>query len=173
MIPDFLLRPLLYAAIALVIGAAGFTAGSLYVSGKWKDAEAARAVEAVKIVTRQGTVTERVVTRWRERAGETKTVTATIEKEVVRYVPASADFSLPLGWRLLHDAAALGAVPEAPAGADVSAPSVAASTAAKTVIVNYGAAHLCRVQLEELQDWVRTMYETTNMEPLRWAERPP
>lgn len=168
MIPDFLLRPALFALAALLIAGAGFTAGSLYVSGKWRQAEAERAVEAVKIVTRQGAVTQRVVVKWREREGAAKTVTETIEKEVVRYVPSVADSMLPLGWRLLHDAGAAGAVPQAPAGADVAAPSVTASAAAATVIGNYGAAHLCRVQLEELQDWVRVMYETTNLEPLRW-----
>ena len=172
MIPDFLIRPLLYAAIGLILVSAGFTVGALYMSGKWKDAEAARAVQAVKIVTRQGEVTERVVVRWKERQAATRTVTETIEKEVVRYVPASADFMLPLGWRLLHDAAALGQVPQAPPGADVAAPSVAATAAAATVINNYGAAHMCIAQLEELQGWVREQYETTNMEPLRWVAPP-
>lgn len=167
-IPDFLVRPLLFAAIGLAAFFAGFVGGGLYVSGKWKDAEATRAIEGVKIVTRQGAVTERVVVRWKTREPEIRTVTTTTEKEVVRYVPAAADPMLPLGWRLLHDAAAAGALPQAPPGVDVAAPSVAASAAAKAVIGNYGAAHLCRAQLEELQGWVRGMYETTNMEPLRW-----
>lgn len=168
-IPKELLLPLI---VGLVAGGVGFGLGGKYVYGKWLDEKAAQAVQAVKIVTRQGQVTVRVVERWKERQAEVQTVTQTIEKEVVKYVPAAADVVLPLGWRLLHDAAAAGTVPQAPAGADVAAPSVTALAAARSVVGNYGAAHSCRVQLEALQDWVRGMYETTNLEPLRWSAPP-
>lgn len=164
-IPKELLLPLV---IALVAGGVGFGLGGKYVYGKWLDEKAAMATKAVQVVTRQGQVTERVVVRWKDREAATKTVTETIEKEVIRYVPLSADLVLPLGWRLLHDAAAAGAVPQAPAGADVAAPSVTASAAAKTVIGNYGAARICQAQLEALQDWVRGEYEISNGQPLRW-----
>lgn len=167
-IPPILLRPLLYAAIALALLAAGFAAGGLYVSGKWRAAEAARAVQAVKIVTRQGAATERVVVRWKERQAGERVVTETQIKEVLRYVPPAADPVLPLGWRLLHNAAAAGAVPQAPAGADVAAGDTQASAAAQAVVGNYGTCRVTAAQLEALQDWVRGMYETTNLEPLRY-----
>ena len=161
-------RALVLALVALAAYAAGQIHGRGAVYAKWNDAIAEQAAAATRIITRQGEVTVQVVTRWKERQAEAQTITQTIEKEVVRYVPAAADAVLPFGWRVLHDAAAAGALPEAPAGADVASPSVTASAAARAVVGNYGLCHETRLQLEGLQDWVRHMYETTNLEPLRW-----
>lgn len=157
--------------VAIVIGAA-YAAGQIHGRGavyaQWNAQVAETAAQATKIITRQGEVTVQVVTRWKERQAELQTVTQTIEKEVFRYVTTSHDPVLPLGWRLLHDAAAYGAVPQAPAGIDVTAPDIAASAAAQSVIGNYMTCHTTAAQLEALQAWVRHQYETTNLEPLRW-----
>jgi len=157
--------------VALVIGAA-YAAGQIHGRGavydKWNDAIAEQAAQASKIITRQGEVTVQVVTRWKERRAELQTITQTIEKEVPRYVTPAADPVLPLGWRLLHDAAAYGAVPQAPAGIDVAAPDIAASAAASAVVGNYMTCHTTAAQLKALQAWVRHQYETTNLKPLQW-----
>ncbi len=67
---------------------------------------------AVKIVYKQGAVTERVVIKYMKLAGATKVVTETIEKEVVKYAEAHPTaLCLDADWRRLHDSAALNKVP--------------------------------------------------------------
>lgn len=127
-------------------------------------AEQARA--AVPVIVKQGAVTERVVVKYRDRIVKVKGDTEFITKEIVRYVPASADPVLPAGWVLLHDAAATRAVPPAPDGVDVAAPAVAASQALEGVVWNYGACHATEAQLLELQAWVREQYQEMNQAPL-------
>lgn len=171
MIPPILVRPVMYVSIGLAIAAAGFAVGGLYVSGKWRDAEARRATEAVKIITRQGEVTERVVTRWLERQAAGQVVTETIEREVTKYVeskPLALACLLDVRWMRLHDAAAAGQVPP-PAGAADAAPGTITAAAALPVVTgNYATCGRNAERLEALQRWVRGQYETTNMEPLRW-----
>jgi hypothetical protein len=168
LIPGGVLVRVLVAA--LVIGAA-YAAGQIHGRGAvhedWREEQAKTALEATRIITRQGEVTVQVVTRWKERKAEIQTVTQTIEKEVIRYVPESHDPVLPVGWRMLHDAAAVGSIPKAPDGVDVTARDVKASAAARAVVSNYGTCHENALQLMALQDWIRHMYETTNLEPLR------
>lgn len=107
-------RLLLYAAVAAaVLGVAwfhGYTRGEL----KLADYKAAQATEAVKIVVKQGAVTQKVLTRYVEVAGETNTVTKTVEKEVIRYVDQNPGLCLDADWRRLHDDAARNTVPGAP-----------------------------------------------------------
>ena len=73
------------------------------------------AAAAVKIVVKQGAVTEKIVRQYVKVAGATQVVTQTVEKEVVKYAQANPGLCLDTGWRLLHDRAAANAVPD-PAG---------------------------------------------------------
>lgn len=82
--------------------------------------QAAQATEAVRIVTKRGEVTERVITKYEKVAGETQVVTNTIEKEVVRYADSNPGACLDDDWRRLHDAAAANEVPDPAAGPDGS-----------------------------------------------------
>ena len=157
--------------VVLVIGAAyavGQIHGRAAITEDWLAEKGAHAAQISKIITRQGDITVQVLTRFKERQSDINTVYTTIEKEVPVYVSPAADPVLPLGWRLLHDAAAYGAVPQAAAGVDVTAPDIASSAAAQAVIGNYLTCHTTAAQLEALQAWVRHQYETTNLEPLRW-----
>ncbi len=79
-------------------------------------------------------------------------VTETIIKEVPIYVPSDAP-DLPAGWRLLHDAAARGQVPD-PAALAHAAP-VAADAAAATLTKNYGQCREAAARLIGLQEWIR------------------
>jgi hypothetical protein len=155
-----------YGAVAVM--ALGVAAGWGYHRGirnLWEyQAEQARA--AIPVIVKQGAVTERVVTRYRDRVLKVKGETQFITKEIVRYVPASADPVLPRGWVLLHDAAATRTVPAASEEVDVAAPAIAASEAARGVIENYGTCHATTIQLLTLQEWVRSQYEAQNQEPL-------
>jgi len=86
---------------------------------------------------------------------EVRTVTQTLTREVVRYVPAAADAQcvVPVGFVRLHDAAATGILPDASptAGESADAPSgVALSAVGETVAENYGG---CREDREALKGW--------------------
>lgn len=141
-----------------------FGASSVYKD--WIQANEKAAAEARAVVVKQQVVTEKIVTQWRTRTVKVKGDTEYIEKEIVRYVPASADPVLSRGWVQLHDAAATGAVPAPAAGIDVGAPAVASSAALRGVVQNYGTCHQTEAQLLALQAWVRYQYETMNQEPL-------
>lgn len=159
-------RYAVYGALALAIGAAvwihGYTRGEI----KLFKYQAEQATAAVPIIVKQGAATERVVTRWRTRVEKVKGDTETILKEITVYVPPSADPVLGRGWVFLHDSAAVGAVPKAPAGVDVAAPAIAASAALEGVVANYGTCYGYAAQLVALQDWVRQQYQVMNLAPL-------
>ncbi|HPA92199.1 MAG TPA: hypothetical protein PLN35_20780 [Quisquiliibacterium sp.] len=89
-------------------------------------------------------------------------VTRTITREVPRYVrepaPACADAGLHAGgFRVLHDAAAAGVVPDPARVAD--APAVGAAAAAGTIADNYAACLDWRAQVIGWQQWYRTATE--------------
>jgi hypothetical protein len=150
------------ASAASVVWMHGYSRGER----KLFEYQAEQARAAVPVIVRQGEVTERVVTRYRDRIVQVKGETVTLEKEIPVYVPASADCVLARGWVQLHDAAATRTVPPAPGGVDVTAPAIAASTALQGVVENYAACHVVREQLLGLQAWVRGQYEAMNQEPL-------
>ena len=159
-------RMVLYGLIAagVVAGLIGY-GYHLGVRQLW-EYQAAQARAAIPVVIRQGAVTQKIVTVYRDKIVKVKGDTEYITKEITKYVPPSADPVLPAGWLLLHDATATRSVPEAAPGVDVTAPAIAASQALKGVIGNYGQYFECAIQLMTLQDWLRHQYQTMNLEPL-------
>ena len=114
---------------------------------------------ALSVALEREKATERVVTKYVDRLQVVAGRTETIIKEVPIYVPAdSAD--LPAGFRVLHDAAATGELPD-PAGIADAAP-VPAQDAASTVIENYGVCWATGEQLKSLQDWIRAQQAISN-----------
>lgn len=79
-------------------------------------------------------------------------VTETITKEIPVYVPSDLP-PLPGGFRVLHDAAARGEVPDPAASADAAA--VAPAAAAETIAANYGACRADQERLRAFQEWAR------------------
>lgn len=77
-------------------------------------------------------------------------VTETITKEVPVYVPSDSP-ALPGGFRLLHDAAARGEVPN-PSGIPDAAPAAAQDVAA-TVAANYGTCLQYAARVKAWQVW--------------------
>jgi hypothetical protein len=98
---------LVVAALAAGLWFNGYATGR----GKLDDYIGKQATAAVAVVVKQGKATERVVTKYIKVAGKTKVVTETVEKEVIKYANANPGLCLDPGWRLLHDAAALNALP--------------------------------------------------------------
>ncbi len=120
------------------------------------------ATAAIKIVVKQGEATERVVTQYVKVAGKTKTVTNTIEKEVVRYESAKLDTCpVSVGFRSVHDSAALNAVPDPAKSVDGSPSGVTAAEALGAVTGNYSRFHETADRLRALQQWVREQAKVT------------
>jgi predicted transcriptional regulator len=105
----------------------------------------------VKLSGQRAAATVKVETKYLPAITQIRTVT----KETIRYVPQfvhADDCPLPGGFRVLHDAAAKGLVPD-PAGVPDAAPAPAQDVAA-TVADNYGACLENAKQLEGLQEWI-------------------
>ncbi len=166
MIPEWAIRPLVYALLMAAIAGTGFYYGAAHVQHQWQEQLAAQAKAAVAVVVKQGAVTERVVTQYRDKIQEVKGATITLVQEIPVFIPVAADVRLPRGWRLLHDAGAVGAVPKTPEGVDVAAPDIEASAAVRGVVENYGTCRGTFEQLSALQGWVRGQFEATNGEKL-------
>lgn len=114
---------------------------------------AAEQVQADAAITRAAAqAADRIVTRYVDRVRTVQETAAVITKEVPVHVPSDA-CPLPAGFRLLHDAAAAGRVPDAAHLAD-AAPADA-QTVAATVADNYATCHAIREQLTALQQFER------------------
>ncbi|WP_395055175.1 hypothetical protein [Polaromonas sp.] len=93
-----------------------------------------------------------IAARQEARQEKIRTVFKTIIKEVPTYVSIN-DCAMSPGFRVFHDAAANGEVPDAARIADAAA--VAAPDVANTVAANYQACHTNSARLTGLQEWVR------------------
>lgn len=112
-------------------------------------------VNAVKIVEKQGAVTQEVITKYVKVAAAAQVVHDTIDREVVRYETAKLD-QCPLsnGFVSLHDAAAANTVPDAAKSVDGTASGIAAAAATGTITKNYASCWETINRLKGLQDWV-------------------
>lgn len=160
-----LLKWAVIAFLVAAFGAAAWFNGEEHGTQKLIDYQADQATAAVRLVTRQAAITERVITKYLDRVKLIEGTTTTIEKEVTRYVeskPLALACLLDNRWLRLHDAAAAGAVPPAAGPADGAAGTVTAAAALPAITSNYAAAHRNAARLEALQGWVREQYEMTN-----------
>jgi hypothetical protein len=96
--------------------------------------------------------TVQVVTQYVDRVQVIREKAKSITKEVPIYVP-SHSCPMPGGFRVLHDAAARGELPDSAGVADALA--VPPQDIAATVSDNYGTCHEVAEQLTSLQEWVR------------------
>jgi len=144
-------RWLAMLALAATVFAIGWVKGSSQVQARWDAATGAQAVAAVTVKQRQADATVQVVTQYVDRVHTVREVGQTIIKEVPVYVPADSP-ALPGGFRVLHDAAARGELPETARAAD--APGVAAQDLADTLAANYLTCRETAEQLTALQVWV-------------------
>lgn len=154
-----------YIAGALILA---LVVGGIYAKGRndearaWKGKEAERQLaEAKRRVALQAQVDTLASDLEAARAAR-QVITRTITREVPRYVqsppPQCADSGLHAGgFRVLHDAAAGGVVPDAARLAD--APAVDARAAADTIASNYGVCLEWREQVIGWQRWYQTVTE--------------
>jgi outer membrane murein-binding lipoprotein Lpp len=95
------------------------------------------------------------VALWADRLVDVHDTTVSLQLKVPEYVPPSVDRAFPLsvGFVRLHDAAANLSELPSPGPADAEASPIAASTAASTIVTNYGTCHETAEQLIALQEW--------------------
>lgn len=148
-------RIIVIALLALALFGYGWFRGNEYGTAKLADYIGKQAVEAVRIVTKQGVVNTQVVTKYVKVAGETKIVTEAVEKEVIKYAEANPGYCLDARWRRLHDAAATNTVPDAAGATDGTVRAPRAAEALDTVTANYAACNSAEDRLDALQAWVR------------------
>ncbi|MRR50791.1 MAG: hypothetical protein EG825_07710 [Rhodocyclaceae bacterium] len=149
-----LYRWLTLLALVAAAGLTGWIKGAASVQDEWDlaNAKTTDAIATAKAARAEQTV--QVVTRYVDRIKTVTIASDQLFREIPRYVTPD-DYPLPGGFRVLHDAAVAGRVPD-PAGAAYAAP-VAAADATRTVISNYAACQQNTEQLIALQDWINRM----------------
>ena len=152
---DPITRWLASAAVGLILLAGTWFHGrhsGVEATRKAWDASIARGqAEVERLKGEAGKVTVRTETVYVEQVREVRVKGDTVVREVPVYVPAGSP-DLPGGFRVFHDAAAAGSVPD-PAAVPDAAP-VDAQAVAATVAANYFTCHETREALIALQGWV-------------------
>ncbi len=151
------LVPWPYRALAMVLFSialfgAGWVKGSMSVHAEWDAAIGRQVVQVAQVKQHQAEITTEVVTKYVDKIKLVHDQGETIIKEVPHYVPSDTCI-LPAGFRLLHDAAASGELPDTARSAD--AQPVTAQDVAATIASNYQQSREIATQLEALQEWVR------------------
>lgn len=152
-----------WAALAAIVAAAAFAGwvkGAASVKSDWDEANAVALarVDAIRVV--QGEITKQVVTEYRDRIKVIRETGQTIIKEVPIYVPVDS-CQLPGGFRVLHDAAARGELPDPSAGANAA--PVPASDVAVTTSTNYTGCRETIEQLNKFQQWAAGVAAATEL----------
>lgn len=146
-----------FPSIIAIVALLSFMAGG---SISWKvqnwrhDAEkAAQLQEVQRLAERRATVSDKSGQANVAAEAKVRTITKTIIREVPVYVSAN-DCPMSPGFRVLHDAAAAGELPD-PARIPDAAP-VTPPVLAETVADNYGTCRETAQRLIDLQGWVRS-----------------
>jgi hypothetical protein len=155
--------PQIVGALAVLMILVGtYRAGVVHERDRQALAAAQQRELRLRVEERLRAETDRLAADLEAARAQRQVVTRTITREVPRYVrepaPACADAGLHAGgFRVLHDAAAAGVVPDPARVAD--APAVGAAAAAGTIADNYAACLDWRAQVIGWQQWYRTATE--------------
>ena len=114
----------------------GWIKGAGHVQAQWDDQKQTLQVAAIR--ERQAQPTVKVVAQYVDRARVVREKGDTIINEVPVYVPVQADAACTInrGFVRLHDAAAVGELPEPARDADAAAAGIALSAVAGAVAAN-------------------------------------
>lgn len=148
---SLLIKVVITIGFMLALVGTGWVKGAGHVQAEWDAANLSATVVNAQHGKRQTEITTQVVTQYVDRWRTVHEAGQTIIKEVPVYVPADSP-ALPGGFRLLHDAAATGQLPDTAGSAD--APAVPAQDATETVAGNYLTCRENAEQLMALQEWV-------------------
>lgn len=148
-----LLEKLIVAGVLAAVAVGGWFALTEHYEGLgYARRVAEEQAEAARIGAARAAVTTKADATHVKAAERIKVVTVTQIKEVPTYV-SDSDCPLSPGFRVLHDAAAAGELPDPARIADAAA--VPAPALASTVVENYGACKETSERLDALQQWIR------------------
>ena len=153
--------PQIVGALAVLLTLGGtYRAGVVHERDRQTLAAAQQRELRLRVEQRLRAETDRLTADLEAARAQRQVVTRTITREVPRYVrepaPQCADAGLHSGgFRVLHDAAAAGVVPDPARVAD--APAVGAAAAAGTIADNYAACLDWRAQVIGWQQWYSTV----------------
>lgn len=165
--PQIIYRWLALLALAGALLAFGWVKGASHEQAKADAANLSATARTAIVRQRQAEATVQVLTKYVDRVRTVHVAGETIIKEVPVYVPADSP-DLPGGFRLHHDAAALGELPN-PARIADAAP-VPAQDVAATVAANYLTCRENAEQLTALQEWVIKQRQQTGLLLLQRAD---
>lgn len=131
----------------------GYRRGAESVQIKWDKERLAYVNALAKEKERQAQVVEKVVIEYRDRVKIVREKSDEVVKAIPYYVRTSCVF--PGAWRVLHDAAASGSLPEDTSGAIAAAEPVEGVAALETVAANYGTCQADQARLAALQQLVK------------------
>lgn len=147
--------PLLYriaaiAGLVLAVFGFGWLKGAEHGQVALDKLVAKQVTEGVKLARAREVITTKVETKYVPQIAKAGVITETILKEIPVYVPPNAAACAGV-FRVFHDAAAQGLVPD-PARIADAAP-VSAEDASATVVENYGECRADQLRLQGLQEW--------------------
>lgn len=146
-------RWLVLLAFAAAVGVVGWIKGAASVQTQWDAANARAQATADRVIIKQGEAVEYIRVEYVDRVKVVKQAAETRIERVIEYVPAGT-CDLPGSFRLYHDAAARGDLPEtAAAGADAA--PVPAQDLARTIDENYTGCLANAELIESLQAYAR------------------
>ena len=150
-------RLLALAVLGVALVGFGWIKGAGHVQAQWDAAVQQQTLHVAAVRERQAQATVKVVTQYVDRVRVVREKGDTIIKEIPVYVPFQADAACTInrGFVRLHDAAAVGELPEPARDVDAAASGIALSAVAGTVAANYPTCHENAEQLRALQGWVR------------------
>lgn len=150
-----LYRWLVIAVLVAAAAAVGWVKGAASVQTQWDAANAQAWATADRVIIKQGEVIERIRVEYVDRVKVVKQAAETRIERVTEYVPTGT-CDLPGSFRLYHDAAARGDLPESPA-TGVDAAPVSAQDLARTINENYTGCLANAELIEALQAYARTV----------------
>lgn len=143
---------LLLAASFLLYGHMRFNAGQADVQAQW-DASVERGREEIaRLKAEAGKVTVKVETRTVEKIKYVEVQGKEREKIVYKFIPADTP-DLPAGFRVFHDAAVEGTIPDSAAIADAA--PVPVKDVASTINYNYAQCQKAYILVWEWQQWYK------------------
>jgi hypothetical protein len=142
-----------YAYLAVAILSAALAGAGTWRIQEWRhDAEKAEALqEAVRMNAKRDSLSYATADKAAKAEARVRTVTRVQVQEVTKYVSVN-DCPMSPSFRVYHDAAAAGEVPDASRIVDAAA--VSAPTLAATIAWNYGTCLEDAARLTGLQEWV-------------------
>lgn len=154
MVAAFFIRWLVVGLIGAALFGYGWFRGNEHGTAKLSEYVGKQAVEAVRIITKRGQVTERVLTKYIKVEAKTAEVAKAVTTEVQRYAEKNRTFTLDTEFRSLHDRAAVNALPDATRPADGALGAPTAAEVLATTTDNYARCHRTADRLDGLQEWV-------------------